>query len=74
MLRANARELEQHIRERRADQRLAELRQNAATPTPRPIRSGKEFQQFREDFPERNIDGAGTGVSRHPQGTPGRRA
>ncbi len=52
------RELEQQVRERRADQCLKALREHAANPDAEADPIWKEFQQFRDDFPERNIDGA----------------
>jgi GTPase SAR1 family protein len=50
------RDLQQQARERRAEQRLAELKQRAADPDADSAPIWKEFQQFRDDYPERNID------------------
>jgi GTPase SAR1 family protein len=52
------RELQQQVREKRCEEQLAQMRRQAADPDASPEAAWEEFQKFREEFPERNIDEA----------------
>jgi hypothetical protein len=51
------RALDEAIRARRCEERLAEVRRRAADPDANPEEVWRQFQEFRADFPEQDVDG-----------------